>query len=566
MLREELFKDRTALAHRWVDLIRVLERLARASTFDDVVAIVRSDGRAVAHADGVTFVLRDGEQSHYLTENAILPLWQGRRFPLSECVSGWCIINGTSAVIPNVYEDARVPSDAYRPTFVSTMVMVPVGVPAVGAIGFYWSRPHTPAPELVLQLEELSRAAGAALERVQAEPQKVAPTHDDVLIEAETVNRLDVVAPILDVVCQITGMGFAAIAKVTDDRWIACAVKDEIAFGLKPGGELDVRTTICNEVRNAEQEVVIDDVMADANYRDHPTPAMYGFRSYISIPIYRPDGSFFGTLCAIDPSPAQVSTPHILATFRLFAKLIGLYLDAQDQIAEGARAIHAHQEADVLREQFIAVLGHDLRNPLAAVAAGIEWLDRRSDRKSEQVLDGMRKSAKRMGSLIDDILDFARGRLAGGIAVEMVKSADLHAMLIDVVDEVKIAHPDRLIISDIDLSYITHCDPGRIAQLLSNLLANALTHGAAHSPISVDAKTDAGRLSIEVANSGKPIPVELRRHIFEPFSRTPIGDPRHGLGLGLYICSEIARAHGGRLTFTSNDRETRFRFEMPNSV
>ena len=91
-------------------------------------------------------------------------------------------------------------------------------------------------------------------------------------------------------------MGFAAVARVTEDRWVACAVRDEIAFGLQPGGELEVETTICDEIRDSGRLVVIDNVAEDKAFCGHPTPRMYGFQSYISMPIVRPDGRFFGTL------------------------------------------------------------------------------------------------------------------------------------------------------------------------------------------------------------------------------------------------------------------------------
>ena len=106
------------------------------------------------------------------------------------------------------------------------------------------------------------------------------------------VARIDAVPTILEVVCRTTGMGFAAVARVTDKRWIACAVRDEISFGLKPGGELKLETTICNEIRASGEGVVIDHVAEDEAFCGHPTPAMYGFQSYISMPIVRPGGAF----------------------------------------------------------------------------------------------------------------------------------------------------------------------------------------------------------------------------------------------------------------------------------
>ena len=145
--------------------------------------------------------------------------------------------------------------------------------------------------------------------------------HSDYLqAEVAAVDGLEVVPTILEVVCRSTGMGFAAVARVTEDRWIACKVRDGIKFGLRSGDELNVYTTICNDIRQSRELVVISDVAEDANYRGHPTPAMYGFQSYISAPIVLADGRFFGTLCAIDPRPARLNTPETIGMFKLFAE------------------------------------------------------------------------------------------------------------------------------------------------------------------------------------------------------------------------------------------------------
>jgi GAF domain-containing protein len=121
------------------------------------------------------------------------------------------------------------------------------------------------------------------------------------LADIVAVQDIAAVPTILEVVCRLTGMGFAAVARVTEDHWVTCGVRDDIGFGLKPGSELRVETTICHEIRQSGTAVVIDHVAEDAAFRGHPTPAMYGFQSYISVPILLPNGSFFGTLCAIDP-------------------------------------------------------------------------------------------------------------------------------------------------------------------------------------------------------------------------------------------------------------------------
>ena len=159
-----------------------------------------------------------------------------------------------------------------------------------------------------------------------------AQSHD---LNADIVDiaSIEAIPTILDVVCRTTGMGFAAVARVTEKRWVACAVRDDIAFGLQPGGELDVTTTICHEIRQSRTAVVINHVTEDEAYCGHPTPARYGFQSYISMPILMPDGTFFGTLCAIDPKPAQLSKPEVVGMFKMFADLIAFHLDAHRRLA-----------------------------------------------------------------------------------------------------------------------------------------------------------------------------------------------------------------------------------------
>jgi signal transduction histidine kinase len=354
-------------------------------------------------------------------------------------------------------------------------------------------------------------------------------------------------------------MGFAAVARVTEQRWICCAVRDEIAFGLAPGGELEVETTICHEIRQSGEAVIIDSVADDMAFCGHHTPAQYGFQSYISMPIVLADGSFFGTLCAIDPRPARLNTPQTIGMFKLFAELIATHLDAARRVAVSEARLLGERETSELREQFIAVLGHDLRNPLASIAAGTNLLAR-GGRDPAPILALMQQSTARMSALIDNVLDFARGRLGGGITLTRV-AQPLQPVLDHVIAELRASFPASRIETNFDLTQAVNCDGGRIAQLFSNLLGNALIHGTADSPIRVDAGTRAGRFELSVANAGQPIRPEAINRLFQPFYRA--SDARQGLGLGLYIASEIARAHGGELEVESSAQETRFTFRMP---
>lgn len=377
------------------------------------------------------------------------------------------------------------------------------------------------------------------------------------------VAALDAVPKLLEVICRSTGMGFAAVARVTESRWVACAVRDEIAFGLQPGGELEVTTTICDEIRDNGQPVIIDDVPADGVFRDHQTPAQYGFRSYISFPIQH-DGAFFGTLCAIDPEPRDLKASAAPKMFELFAELIGAQLAAQARFEDSQQALLSSQEAAELREQFIGVLGHDLRNPLAAIDAGVRLMGKTPvDDRGRALLDGMHKSVQRMAGLIDNVLDLARGRLGGGFIVERRQEERLTEALQEVVEELRLAYPEREITTDIRLAEAVQADGRRLAQLLSNLIANAITHGDPRTPIAVRSRLHNGDMELSVTNAGEPIPEAALGRLFQPFSRATFQPRAQGLGLGLWICAEIAKAHGGELTVVSDAQETTFTLRMP---
>jgi signal transduction histidine kinase len=381
--------------------------------------------------------------------------------------------------------------------------------------------------------------------------------------DVAAIGRLDVVPKILEVVCRSTGMGFAAVARVTQDRWVACAVRDEIAFGLRPGGELELSTTICDEIRGHGQPVVFGDVAKSEAFRDHHTPRTYGLQSYISVPILS-QGAFFGTLCAIDPRPAQIEDGKTQAMFELFAELIGAHLDAQNQLELSQAALLDAHEASELREQFIAVLGHDLRNPLASIDGGARLLLKTPlDDKARTLVGMVQNSVQRMAGLIDNVLDFARGRLGGGFSVDRRPDPDLSQALDQVVTELRTARPEHAIVSEIALNQVVSADSRRVAQLFSNLLSNALTHGSNQTPVTVRAWTQDGWFELSVANAGEPIPAATLSRLFHPFTRATARPMQEGLGLGLYIASEIARAHGGDLSVQSDVTETRFTFRMP---
>ena len=416
----------------------------------------------------------------------------------------------------------------------------------------------------------------------------------DIKGDVDAIQEIGAVPKILDAVGRITSMGFVAVARVTSDRWVCCAVRDNINFGLQKGGELRVETTICNEIRQHGRLVVIDDVQTDGAFCNHPTPRMYGFRSYISAPIVTIDGTVWGTLCAIDPRPRDLQKPEILDTFQLFGQLIAAQLELSHRfersqsdlgISEAnlkaseigrlsAEASLRVSQADLLderktselREQFIGVLGHDLRNPLASIDAGMRILLRTENReRALEIIPMIQRTVMRMAGLVDNLMDFARGRLGGGLTIKRDAAEPLGPILEQIIAELKVAWPDIVIEASIDLDKSIDCDRGKIGQLFSNLLGNAATYGDHGKPIRVSAKVPKDLFELSVMNYGRPISDKAMHNLFKPFTR---GDrpSQQGLGLGLYIASEIARAHDGTLSVASTDESTTFVFKMPRAT
>jgi GAF domain-containing protein len=147
-------------------LDEVRAQLDAATRLEDVQHVAKIAARRVTSAQGATFVLLDGDQCYYADEDSMSPLWKGQRFPASDCISGWAMIHRTTVAIADIRRDERIPQEAYRPTFVRSLVMAPMLTPEpLGALGAYWSRPRQPSGDEVQALEHLASLAATALKR-----------------------------------------------------------------------------------------------------------------------------------------------------------------------------------------------------------------------------------------------------------------------------------------------------------------------------------------------------------------------------------------------------------------
>jgi signal transduction histidine kinase len=217
-------------------------------------------------------------------------------------------------------------------------------------------------------------------------------------------------------------------------------------------------------------------------------------------------------------------------------------------------------------ELFIGMIAHDLRDPLTTIVSGTHLLGRRLLAPDEQrVVERIEAAAARMTRMIGHVLDFARGRLGGGIPIRR-ESGDLHALVRAAVADRKTSHPDRRIELKLEGTGTGEWDADRLAQVVSNLLGNALEHGDPARPVRVSSFDENGSLHLEVQNDGTQIPPDLLPVIFDPFRRgaAGLGTGPRGVGLGLHIAKQIVHAHGGTLSVESTRQHgTKFAVVLP---
>jgi hypothetical protein len=390
----------------------------------------------------------------------------------------------------------------------------------------------------------------------------------DLVNDIENIAQIGALPSILNVICRTTGMKFSAIARVTEEKWITCLSQDEINFGLKTGDELVLETTICNEIRQHNKPVIIENVAKSAEFCNHHTPAKYGFQSYISFPILRRDGRFFGTLCAIDPEPSKLDNKETKELFELYTQLISFHLDAIEELKELNSSLKEEKQVAELRDTFIAILGHDLRNPVGTTRMCADILMQMElPEFAKRQARTIKATSFRMQELIDNLLDFAKGHLGDGIILELTQdNKALKKALRQVINEIRTIETNHKLEFNFNLEENVNCDHNRICQLYSNLLGNAIKHGTSEQPILTEVKSENGKFILTVSNSGDIIPEERMLSLFKPFFTTNSSNNKSGLGLGLFISSEIAKAHNGNLNVNSKDNQTIFTLIMPSKL
>jgi len=289
-------------------------------------------------------------------------------------------------------------------------------------------------------------------------------------------------------------------------------------------------------------------------------------RAAVAVPLVsgHPGGDVLGVALFGSRTAGALAEEELLLV-RVAAERAARALEAERLGAALARAQETAGRAGGFRDQVLAIVGHDLRNPLGAIVMSAALLQKKGGLEGWQAktVDRVRSSALRMSRIINDLLSYTRTRLGGGIPISR-RAADLGELARKMIDELRAAHPDAIVELSVEGELAGEWDPDRLEQVLSNVVSNAIDHGDAGQPVTVALSGDGAAVLVQVRNRGE-MPKEALEHAFEAFHRGPelTEKKASGLGLGLYIAREIVRHHGGEIAIRCEDGVTQIDLRLP---
>jgi PAS domain S-box-containing protein len=380
---------------------------------------------------------------------------------------------------------------------------------------------------------QTSEAPGSA---TADDPAGVAPTTDGTVISEERLRRL---ADAMPQIVWITRPDHTV--EYFNARWVSyTGMSLEEALALP--GEI-------SELVHIDDRPGIAHSWQRANTGPAPAACEFEYR------LRRHDGVYRWHLARLEPTDLGDGD----------VRWVGSAIDIDERKRAEQERRAQDEQTRRLHEMFLAVVSHDLRNPLSSIVTTASYLEKRGN--DPPMLMRIRSAAQRMNRLVDQLLDFESNRLAGGMPIHR-EEADLKAICEAILDEVRGAGPDapelRLAASGVTSG---HWDADRLGQAVSNLVVNALQHGRRDRPVDVRIAADGDPVELSVTNEGPPIAPDLLPVLFDPFRRADRNvAARHGVGLGLYIVNEIVLRHGGSIAVVSDDERTRFTLRLPRSV
>ncbi|MBI5153755.1 GAF domain-containing protein [Candidatus Poribacteria bacterium] len=515
-------------------LTQVVQDLSRARGLDAIATIVRTAARTLVGSDGATFVLRDGDRCHYVDEDAITPLWKGKRFPMSACISGWVMIHRQPVVIGDIYADDRIPHDAYRPTFVQSLAMVPIRqADPIGAIGNYWAGHHRATDEDLRILQALADSTSVALENTRAYEE----------LERSERRYRDLVERL-----------------------------DDVVYSIAEDGRIQYVSTACERFGYSPEEL-IGQPFAKYVHPEDLAEVTQGIERARAI--------------SIEPLEFRVldetgSVRYVRASCRALiereepAGVTGVLIDVTSQRLVEAQ-LRQSQKMDAVG-RLAGGIAHDFNNLLAVIINYAQFALEGVPEAEPMHADllEIRMAGERAAALTRQLLAFSRKQ------VLKPEVFDLNGVVTRMETMLR-----RLIGEDIELRArldtalgTVKADPGQIEQVILNLAINAR-----------DAMPNGGKLTIEttnadlddeysdlhltaapghyvmlsVADTGCGLNDEVKSRLFEPFFTTK--DVGKGTGLGLATCYGIIRQSGGNIwVYSEPGRGTTFKIYLPRQA
>jgi signal transduction histidine kinase len=520
-----ILKNTPAPEHGWLALVEAVERLATAADLAEIIEIVRTTARDISGADGVCFVLRDGDLCHYVEENAIGPLWKGKRFPLTACISGWCMLNDRPAVIPDIYLDPRIPHDAYRPTFVKSLVMVPVRTNhPIAAIGSYWAEIRAFGDEDIALLEALGRSASAAI---------VAAQLRESLRESE--HRLSMA---LDA----GGLGAWELNLVTGELIATIACKQ--IFGREPDAPFSL-------------EELLDTV--------HPDDKANVRCVFEAGPQRNPDEEYRIRLTTGERR-IEMRGRTVFDANGQPSRVSGLVRDVTERTL-------AKERLDTLRAELMraarlndlgvmaSALAHELNQPLAAASNYMHAAERLIKTDIEKALSAISK-AEAQFMRTKEIIQRIRAFVGQGQSTRTAEN--MRTVCSEVLDLIRASslYARNAVRLEIDAGLPkVDVDKVQIQQVLLNMLRNAFEamEQSDRKLVTVSARRNEDQVEIRVADSGPGLAPEIADNLFRPFHSTKAG----GMGVGLSLCRKIVESHGGTMWHEPGASGAVFCFTVP---
>lgn len=514
-------------------LVEVVQRLSMAHELAAVMEIVRNAARELTGADGATFVLRDGDQCFYAEENAISPLWKGRRFPMSICISGWVMLNRQSTVIEDIYTDDRIPAEAYLPTFVKSLAMVPIRTHApVGAIGNYWGKPYRPSADQMKILQALADTTAVALENVR--------------IYAELNQKVRDMAALMQAtpvaIVSLDANGKPATWNETAERLFGNDLK------LALGGEMtgiasdsaESFLALLNRVRSGQV------VNGDSVKGRRPNGALIDLRVF-GAPIKNEDGTIRTSLLVLEDDTERNNLER-------------QFLHAQKMEAVG---------------QLTGGIAHDFNNLLGIVIGNLDLArDRiRDDQETAQLIDTALEAGLRGAELNKRLLAFSRRQAL------QPEEVDVNCAISSMVGLLRRSLGEKI---DIHLHggeqlWPVTVDPVQLETAVANLCINSRDAMPAGGVLTIETRNSAldehyaaghaelvpgDYVMIAISDTGTGMSPAVLARAFDPFFTTkPVGQ---GTGLGLSMVYGFMKQSGGHVNIYSEpEKGTTVRLYLP---